>query len=65
MPTTTRKLPAAMRRLLLDALTLGYPLGAAQSRLDNAPDAAVAWQTQSMLDDYADFDARMSFADAA
>lgn len=50
-------LPAPMRRLLLDLLSLGYPAGAAQANLGTAPDGAVAWQVQSMLDDYADHSA--------
>jgi hypothetical protein len=50
---TTLPLPHGMRALLLDVLALAYPAGAAQARLHNAPDAAVAWQVQSMLDDHA------------
>ncbi len=48
------KMPAGMRAHLLAILALGYQPGAAQTRLGNAPDAAIAWQVQSMLDDYAD-----------
>jgi len=50
-------LSPAMRRLLLDLLRLGYAPDDAQANLAHAPDAAVAWQVQSMLDDYADFSA--------
>jgi hypothetical protein len=58
-------LPFGMRAPLLQLLSLGYPAGAAQTRLDNAPDAAIAWQVQSMLDDYADYATRAAFAVAA
>jgi hypothetical protein len=54
-------LPAGMRDLLLQILALGYPAGYAQTRLSNAPDAAIAWQVQSCLDDYADHAARQAF----
>jgi len=47
-------LPTGMRPLLLDLLSKGYPSGALQTLLGNAPDAVVAWQVQSLLDDYAD-----------
>ncbi len=48
-------LSPAMRRLLLELLRLGYAPDDAQANLGDAPDAAVAWQVQSMLDDYADY----------
>jgi hypothetical protein len=57
----TLPLPKGMRPLLLDILAIGYPGDYAQARLSNAPDAAIAWQVQSMLDDYADFSARFAF----
>ncbi len=50
----TLPLPAAMRRLLLELLSHGYPADAAQANLRDAADGAIAWQVQSMLDDYAD-----------
>jgi hypothetical protein len=50
-------LSPAMRRLLLELLSLGYAPGDAQANLAAAPDAAVAWQVQSMLDDFADYQA--------
>jgi hypothetical protein len=62
---TILPLPAGMRAHLLAALALGYPAAAAQARLSNAPDAAIAWQVQSMLGDYADYAARCDFAVAA
>jgi hypothetical protein len=46
-------LPAGVRVHLLAILALGYPAGARQTQLGNAPDAVIAWQAQSMLDDYA------------
>jgi hypothetical protein len=49
-------LPTGMRDRLLAILELGYPANAPQARLGNAPDAAIAWQVQSMLDEYADPD---------
>jgi hypothetical protein len=58
---TTIPLPVGMRALLLDALDLGYPHGAAQRGLGNASDAAIAWQCQSMLDDYADATSLFAF----
>jgi hypothetical protein len=58
-------LPAGMRPLLLALLSLGYDAGDAQARLGNAPDSAIAWQVQSMLDDYADYAARAAFSVAA
>lgn len=48
-------LSPAMRRLLLELLSLGYAPDDAQANLAGAPDAAIAWQVQSMLDDYADY----------
>jgi hypothetical protein len=59
--TAPLPLPIGMRALLLAILTAGYPSGAAQTRLSNAPDGAIAWQCQSMLDDYADHDALRAF----
>jgi len=56
-PPVIHKLPAAMRALLLDLLALGYPQGYPQSRLHDAPDAAVSWQAMTMLEDYADIGA--------
>lgn len=47
-------LSPAMRRLLLELLSLGYAPDDAQANLGRVPDAAIAWQCQSMLDDYAD-----------
>ena len=58
-------LPTGMRALLLAILSAGYPEGAAQTQLANAPDEAIAWQVQSMLDDYADADALQAFRAAA
>jgi hypothetical protein len=52
-------LPPGVRPLLLDILARCYPANAAQTRLGNAPDAAIAWQVQSCLDDYSDADARL------
>jgi hypothetical protein len=54
-------LPAGMRAHLLAILDLGYPAGFPQTRLSNAPDGAIAWQVQSMLDDYSDYAAREAF----
>jgi hypothetical protein len=48
-------LPTGMRAHLLAILDLGYPSDAQQTRLGTAPDAAIAWMAQSMLDDYADY----------
>ncbi len=53
-PTDILPLPAGARELLLQLLDIGYRAGMPQTRLRNAPDAAIAWQVQSMLDDYAD-----------
>lgn len=66
MDHPTRLLPG-MRPLLLELLRLAYPAGAAQTRLSNATDGAVAWQVQSCLDDFASYDDRRAFtiADAA
>jgi hypothetical protein len=50
-------LPAGMRDLLLAILALAYPAGYAQTRLHNQHDAAIAWQVQSCLDEYADYSA--------
>lgn len=50
-------LPAGTRRLLLDFLAAVYPPNAAQTRLGNQPDAAIAWQVMSALDDFADYSA--------
>lgn len=50
-------LSPAMRRLLLELLSLGYEPEDKQANLHDAPDAAIAWQVQSMLDDYADYQA--------
>lgn len=47
-------LPTGTRRLLLDFLAAVYPAHSAQTRLGNQPDAAIAWQAQSALDDFAD-----------
>lgn len=58
-------LSPAMRRLLLDLLSLGYEPDDAQANLRHAPDAAIAWQVQSMLDDYADYAARLANDDHA
>lgn len=58
-------LPAGMRGLLLDVLAVGYPVGAAQTRMGNASDSAIAWQVQSMLDDHADFNDVVDFREAA
>ena len=58
-------LPTGMRAKLLECLTLAYPAGAPQTRLSNAPDAAVAWMAQSMLDDFADYSALQTFQEAA
>jgi hypothetical protein len=57
----TRPLPQGMRRHLLAILKLGYHNGAAQRRLGNASDAALAWQCQSMLDDYSDATSLLAF----
>ena len=54
---TVRPMPPRLRWLLLEALDAAYPEGAPQRQLRDAPDAAVAWQVQSCLDDYADFGA--------
>ncbi len=61
----TTKLRPGMRPLLLELLRLAYPAHAAQARMSNAPDGAVAWQVQSMLDDFASSDERAAFAVAA
>jgi hypothetical protein len=55
-------LPHGMRDLLLNLLTLAYPKGAPQTRLSDAPDGTIAWQVQSMLDDFADADCRRAAA---
>lgn len=49
-------LPTGARELLLRFLDLAYQdwPGCAQTNLHNAPDAAIAWQVQSALDDFAD-----------
>lgn len=44
-----------LRAALLRVLDLGYPEGSAQRTLDGEPDGAIAWQVQSLLDDYADY----------
>ena len=62
---TAHPLPAGMRKLLLDVLALAYPAGAPQTRLSNAPDGAIAWQCQSMLDDFADHTVLQTFREAA
>lgn len=54
-------LPAGMRSALLHVLAIAYPKNAAQRRLGNAPDAAIAWTVQSALDDFADFTALEAF----
>jgi hypothetical protein len=59
--TAPLPLPIGMRTLLLAVLTAGYPSGAAQTRLSNASDGAIAWQCQSMLDDYSDHGALQAF----
>jgi hypothetical protein len=61
MADLAQPLPDGMRAKLLEILALAYPPGAAQARLAAAPDAAIAWQTQSMLDDFADAAARLAF----
>jgi hypothetical protein len=58
----TAPLPAGMRDLLLGVLAIAYPDGAAQRRLSNAEDSAVAWQVQSALDDYSDATSALAFA---
>jgi hypothetical protein len=55
-------LPSGTRRLLLDFLAAVYPAGCAQARLTGQPDAAIAWQVQSALDDFADFSAFVAAA---
>ena len=45
-------MPTGLRAALLVALALAYPADAAQAHMDNAPDRAIAWQVQSMLDDF-------------
>lgn len=45
-------MPTGLRNVLLAALALAYPADAAQAHMDNSPDAAIAWQVQSMLDDH-------------
>jgi len=57
----TLPLPAGMRGLLLSILDLAYPNGAAQRRLSNAPDSAIAFQVQSTLDDYSDATSLFAF----
>ena len=57
----TSPLPAKMRSLLLQVLDLGYRPGSPQTLLSNAPDGAIAWQVQSMLDEYADYAERRAF----
>jgi hypothetical protein len=58
MSAHTLPLPEGMRAKLLDILAIGYPGDYAQNRLSNAPDAAIAWQAQSMLEDYSSYEAR-------
>jgi hypothetical protein len=58
-------LPSGMRSHLLAILAIRYPANFPQTRLGNAPNAAIAWQVQSMLDDYADAGARFALAGAA
>lgn len=62
---TIISLRPGMRPLLLELLRIAYPAAAPQARLSNAPDGAVAWMTQSMLDDHADYDALKTFQEAA
>lgn len=50
----TQALPAGARDHLLAFLAAVYPANTPQTRLSNAPDAAIAWQCQSALDDFAD-----------
>ncbi len=57
-----RPLPTGARALLLGFLALVYSPGDAQARLGNAPDAAIAWQVQSALDDFADYAARAAYS---
>jgi hypothetical protein len=57
----TIPLPHGMRALLLDVLDLAYPNGAAQRRLGNAPDSAIAFQVQSALDDFSDATSLLAF----
>ena len=59
---TIRPLPPGMRARLLEILAIGYACNCSQTRLGNAPDSAIAWQVQSMLDDYSDYGARRDFS---
>ena len=54
-------LPKGGRELLLSFLSLAYPPQFAQARLHGAPDAAIAWQVQSCLDEFADYRARDAY----
>ena len=56
-----RPLPPGMRARLLEILAIGYACNCSQTRLGNAPDAAIAWQVQSMLDDFADYEAKRAW----
>lgn len=49
-------LPNGMREVLLQVLAIGYPPNTPQTRLSNAPDSIIAWQVQSMLDDFAAYE---------
>jgi hypothetical protein len=60
-PSERLPLPAGTRRMLLDFLAACYEPTDAQARLANAPDAAIAWQAQSALDDFADFQALAAY----
>lgn len=45
-----------LRAALLRVLDLGgYPEGSAQRQLHDQPDGAIAWQVQSLLDDWSDY----------
>jgi hypothetical protein len=50
----TEPLPSGARPLLLALLDLAYPGGSPQRQLQDAPDGAIAWQVQSLLDDFSD-----------
>jgi hypothetical protein len=58
-------LPARMRRLLLELLTLGHAPHDTRANLGCAPDATVVRQVQSMLDVYADHRARARFVSSS
>jgi hypothetical protein len=52
----TRPLPPAAREALLAFLAAVYPAEAAQAQMRDASDSSVAWQCQSALDDYAEYE---------